>query len=63
MTTFEIIDRFLHTREKDIEDYIYNLFEVQGSRDAVRACIKLYKVDHIRALEVVRCIVAEHRQH
>ena len=58
MTTREIIDAFLSVTEQDIDDYIYHTFTTKGNRDAIRACIQLYKCDHIRATEILRCIIS-----
>ena len=62
METFATIEAFLSITEEDIDNYIYHIFTTKGNRDAVRACMKLYKCDHIRALEILRCIISINKQ-
>ena len=59
MKSFEAINAFLSVSEKDIDDYIYYIFDEKGDRDAIRDCMKLYRCDRVRAREILRCIISE----
>lgn len=54
---FAIITAFLSMTEKDIDDYIYDIYKGTGLRDAVRTCMKLYGFERVRAVTVVRHII------
>ena len=56
----EIIDAFLSVSERELENYVYHVFKTKGQRDAVRVCKKIFRLDNMRATQVLRCIVQEH---
>lgn len=55
----ETIDAFLAISERELENYVYNVFKGKGQREAVRACKKIYRCDNLRAVNIIRAIIEE----
>ena len=55
----EIIDAFLTVTERQLEDYIYNVFKRKGQREAMRVYSKIYRTDIMYASMAVRSIIQE----